>query len=102
MAGVPTIAIVIAEKAQLYKCKHYMKGAAYEYDMPVPITDWPHPAWRANIFDTSDSVSYATDIYRDCSKIGGKVRTGVAIYTDKTLVRQCKYKLQDCCSNNQA
>jgi ribonuclease HI len=26
----------------------------------------------------------------------------MAIYTDKTLVRQCKYKLQGCCSNNQA
>ena len=32
MAGVPPIAIVIAEKAQLYKRKHYMEGAAYEYD----------------------------------------------------------------------
>jgi ribonuclease HI len=26
----------------------------------------------------------------------------VAIYTDKMLVRQCKYKRHDCCSNNQA
>ena len=52
--------------------------------------------------ETSDSISYATEIYRDGSKIGGKVGAGVAIYTDKTLVRQCKYKLQDCCSINQA
>jgi hypothetical protein len=49
MAGVPPIAVVIAEKAQLYKSKHYMEGAAYEYDMRVPVTDWPHPARRANI-----------------------------------------------------
>jgi len=26
----------------------------------------------------------------------------MAIYMDKILVRQCKYRLQDCCSNNQA
>ena len=102
MAGVPPIAIVIAEKAQLYKSKHCMEGAAFEYDMPVPVTDWPHPARRANIMETSDSISYATEIYTDGSKIGGKVGAGMAIYTDKTLVRQWKYKLQDCCSNNQA
>jgi hypothetical protein len=101
MADVPPIAIVIAEKAQLYKSKHYMEGAAYEYDMTVPVTDWPHPARRANILDTSDSISYVTEIYTDGSKIGGKFGAGVAIYTDKTLVRQCKYKLQDFCSNNQ-
>ena len=61
-----------------------------------------HSARRANILETSDSISSATQIYTDGSKIGGKVGAGVAIYTDNTLVRQCKYKLQDCCSNNQA
>jgi ribonuclease HI len=79
-----------------------MEGAAYEYDMPVLVTDWPHPARRANILDTSDSISYVTEIYTDGSKIGGKVGAGVAIYTDKMLVRKYKYKLQDFCSNNQA
>ena len=102
MAGVPPIAIVIAEKAQLYKTKLYTEGAASEYDLPVPVTDWPHPARRASIIDTNDSISYATEIYTDGSKIGGKVGAGVAIYTDKIIVRQCKYKLHDCCSNNQA
>jgi len=79
-----------------------MEGAAYEYDMPVQVTDWPQPAQRANIMETSDSISYATEIYTDGSKIGSKVGAGVATYMDKTLVRQCKYKLQDCSSNNQA
>jgi hypothetical protein len=44
MAAFPHTAIVITEKAQLYNSKHYVEGAAYEYDMPVPFTDWPHPA----------------------------------------------------------
>jgi len=52
--------------------------------------------------ETTDSTSYATEIYIDRSKIRGKIRSGVAVYTDKMLVRQCKYRLQDCCSNNQA
>jgi ribonuclease HI len=43
-----------------------------------------------------------TEIYTDGSKIGGKVGAGVAIYMDKTLFKQCKFKLQDFCSNNQA
>jgi len=51
--------------------------------------------------ETTDSTSYATEIYTDGSKIGGKVGAGVAIYTEKMLVRQCKYRIQDCCSNNQ-
>jgi ribonuclease HI len=44
---------------------------------------------------------YLTEIYTDSSKVGGKVGAGVAIYSDKRLVRQCKYRLQNCCSNNQ-
>ena len=66
------------------------------------VTDWPHPTRRVFITETSDLISYATQIYSDGSKIGGKVGAGVAVYTDKMLLRKCKYKLQDCCSNNQA
>jgi hypothetical protein len=84
MAGVPPLAIVIAEKAQLYKIKHYTEGAAYECDMPVPVTDWQRPARRAYIMEKSDSISYATKIYTDGSKIGAKVVAGIAKYTDKT------------------
>jgi hypothetical protein len=102
MAGVPPIGIVIAEKVQLCKRKHCMERTAYECDLPMPVTDWPHPARRVTITGTSDLISYATQIYTDGSKIGGKVGARVAIYTDKTLVRKCRYKLQDCCSNNHA
>ena len=75
---------------------------SYECDLPVPVTDWPHLARRVSIMETSDLISYATHIYTDGSKMGGKVGGGVAIYMDKRLVRKCKYKVQDCCSNNQA
>ena len=60
------------------------------------------PCRRVSITETSYLISYATQIYTDGSKIGGKVGAGVAIYTAKMLVRKCKLKLQDCCSNNQA
>jgi hypothetical protein len=38
----------------------------------------------------------------DSSKVRSKVGPSVAIYLDKWLVRQCKYRLHNCCSNIQA
>ena len=41
------------------------------------------------------------EIYTDGSKSGGKVGAGAVTYVDQVLKKQCKYKLQNCCSNNQ-
>jgi len=49
-----------------------------------------------------DSTPYSTEIYTDGSKIGGKFGAGAVIYMDQVLKKQYKYKLQNCCSNNQA
>jgi len=49
-----------------------------------------------------DSTPYSIEIYTDGSKIGGKVGAGAAMYVDQVLKKQCKYKLQNYCSNNQA
>jgi ribonuclease HI len=49
-----------------------------------------------------DSTPHSTEIYTDGRKIGGKVRAGAAIYVNQVLKRQRKYKLHNCCSNNQA
>ena len=100
MAGVPPIGIVIAGKIQLYHRKHGIERSEFECDMPLPVKEWPHPAQRVTILDTS-TQTYPTEIYTDGSKVGGKVGAGVAIFSDKRLVRQCKYRLQTCCSNNQ-
>ena len=52
--------------------------------------------------ETTDLITYPTQIFTDGSIIGDKVGAGVAIYTDKRLVRKNKYRLQNHCSNNQA
>jgi ribonuclease HI len=52
--------------------------------------------------ETTDLITHPTEIFTDGSKIGDKVGAGVAIYTDKRLVSQYKYRLQNHCSNNQA
>jgi hypothetical protein len=101
MAGVPPIGILKAGRVQLYKGKHGVERSGLECDMALPVKEWPHPARRVNIMDTSAQTTYFTEIYTDGSKVGGKVRAGIAIFSDKSLVRQCKYRLQICCSNNQ-
>ena len=98
MAGVPPIGIVIEEKARLYKIKHNTERSEYEYEVPLPVRDWPHRARRLFIKEISDPTPYSIDIYSDVSKIG----VGAALYVDKVLRRQCKYKLHNICSNNQA
>jgi hypothetical protein len=102
MAGVPPIGNVIEEKARLYNIKHKIERTQYVCDTPLPVKLWEHPARRVNIIETKDSTPYSTVIYTDGSKMDGKVGEGAAIYVDQTLRRQCKYKLHNSCSNNQA
>jgi len=68
----------------------------------LPATEWPHPALRADIIETTDLIIYPTEIFTDGSKIGDKLGAGVVIFSEKRLVRKCKYRLQNHCSNNQA
>ena len=68
----------------------------------MPVKEWPYPALRADIMETTDLITYLTNIFTDGSKIGDKVGAGVAIYTNKKLVRKCKYRLLNHCPNNQA
>jgi ribonuclease HI len=49
-----------------------------------------------------DSSPHSTEICTDGSKIGDKVGAGAAELVDRVLKGQCKYRLQNCCTNNQA
>ena len=102
IAGIQPIGIVIAGKICLYKRKHNTGKDDFEWDKPLPAKEWPHPAQQADIMETTDLITYPTEISTDGSKIRDKVGVGVAIYTDKRLVRKNKYRLQNHCSNNQA
>jgi ribonuclease HI len=102
MAGVLPIGIAIEGKTCLYKRKRRIGKDEYEWDKPMPPEEWPHPAWRTAILETTSLISYPTEIFTDGSKIGDKVGVGVAVYKDKILVMKYKYKLQKHCSHNQA
>jgi len=101
MAGVPPIGIVIAGMVHLYKRKHALESREQKCDMPMPVNKWPHPARRVTVTETSELTTYPLEIHTDGSKDEGKVGAGVVIYSNKQLAAQCKYKLQNCCSNNQ-
>ena len=90
--------IVIAGKVQLYKRKHGLENSEQACDIPLPSNEGPHPARRVTITETTELTTYPIEIYMD----GGKVGAGVAKNSNKQLVKQCKCKLHNCCSNNQA
>ena len=102
IAGVLPIGLIIEEKAQLYRLKQNWTGNEQEYDLPLPAREWPHPAHRINICGINTHTSYSVKIFTDGSKIDDKVGAGVAIFLNETLIKQCRYKLGRCCSNNQA
>jgi len=70
--------------------------------MPLPVHKWPHPARQVTIMETNEASTYLIEIYMDGSKAAGTVGAGVAIYQNKQLTMQRRYKLRGYCSNNQA
>ena len=73
MVGAPPIGIVIGGKVQLYKRKHGTESCGYEWDMPLPFTEWPHPALRMTVMEASAQTTYPTEIYADGSKVGARL-----------------------------
>jgi hypothetical protein len=102
MAGVPPIGIVIKGTAQLCERKQGIESSDHVCDMPLPVNEWPHPARRVYITDTNEQTTYPIEIYTDGNKDGGMAGEGVAIYSNKQLVKQCKHKLQNCCWKKEA
>jgi hypothetical protein len=116
IAGVPPIGLVIEEKANRYNP---------EYDLPLPVKEWPHPTWRrsgrlplsadretelknwpntVNVVKTTEDNGYeqrTITIYTDGSKNEHGVGSGVAIFVKQKLA-QLQFRLGIKCSNNQA
>jgi hypothetical protein len=102
MARVPPTGLAIEEKATLNKTKHDSEQSEFECDLLLLVRERPHPVRRLNIMAVMGSTPHCTEIHNDGSNTGGKVAAGAAICVDQVLKRQCKYKLQNCCSNSQA
>jgi hypothetical protein len=102
IAGVPPIGLVIEWKVPVYKRQHGLENSDTVCDTPLPVHEWPNPARQVTITETNEGTTYPIEIYTDGSKDTITVGVGNAIYHNKQLIMQCKYKLRSYCSNNQA
>lgn len=98
IAGVLPIRLVIEEKVRIYRATH----KNMEYDAPLEVIHWPHPAEEPLIRAPMEDTANKIDIYTDGSKIGGKVGAAAVIIQNDMVIHRSKYKLHEKCSNNQA
>jgi len=99
IAGVQPIQITIDEKVQTYMAT---KINNVEYDAPLEVRYWRHPAEIATVHEVENSTMYTTEVYTDGSKIGDNMGAAGIIFVNGKLVHQLKFKLHGHCSNNQA
>ena len=81
----------------------------YQIDKEQNPKYWLHPADTVkvndNIDDTTDAQEdskHSIQIYTDSSKSERGVGAAVVIFKDDKIIDTKKYKLDGCCSNNQA
>jgi hypothetical protein len=73
-----------------------------EYDAPVEVRYWPHPAELPIIRAPTEIPQNVINIFKDSSKIGGKVGAAAVIIKDDIVLHQSMFKLHETCSNSQA
>jgi ribonuclease HI len=73
-----------------------------EYDAPLEVRYWRHPAELATIREVENGSTYTTEDYTDGSKTGYNVEAAEIIFVNGKMVHQLKFKLYGHCSNNQA
>jgi len=73
-----------------------------EYDAPLEVRYWQHPAELAIICEVENGTMYTTEVYTEGNKIGDNVGAAGIIFVNGKLVHQLKLKLHGHCSNNQA
>ena len=73
-----------------------------EYDAPLEVRNWRHPAEIAIVHEVENGTMYTVEVYTNGSKIGDSVGAAAVIFVNGMLVHQLKFKLHGHCSNNQA
>jgi len=73
-----------------------------EYDAPLEVRYWRHPAELAIVHEVENGAMYTTEVYTYGSKIGDSVGAARIIFVNGKLVHQLKFKLHGHSSNNQA
>jgi len=68
----------------------------------MEVKNWIHPAKHVKLIEGHEKIRHYIHAYTDGSKSGSGVGSGIAIFSDKNLTATLKYRLNGCCSNNQA
>jgi len=97
--GLIPINIKIEETAKYYKS---VKGQGNLFDREMEVKHWTHPANTVEIIDGQEDSKHSIHVYTDGSKSEHRVGSGIAIFKDSKLIGTKIYKLNGCCSNNQA
>ena len=99
IAGERPIHIIIQQKVQTYVAT---KINNLDYDTPLEVRYWRHPAELAKIRKVENGTIYTTEVYTDGSKTGENVGAVGIVFVNGRLVHQLKFKLHGHCTNNQA
>jgi hypothetical protein len=83
IAGVRPIQITIEQKVQTYMATKINNP---EYDAPLEVRYWRHPAELPTIREVENGSTYATEVYTDGSKIGDNVGAAGIIFVNGKLV----------------
>ena len=99
IAGEPPIEILIGQKVQTYVNTKINNS---DYDAPLEVKYWRHPAKLVTIHEVKNGTLYTTEVYTDGGKIGDTVgAAGVVIENGKTVL-QMQFQLHGHCTNIQA
>ena len=73
-----------------------------EYDAPLEVRNWRHPAEIAIVHEVENGTMYTVEVYTDGSKTGDSVGAAGVIFVNGKLVHHLKIKLLGQCTNNLA
>jgi vacuolar-type H+-ATPase subunit I/STV1 len=98
IAGTIPLQKTIQEATNIYRTTHNSQ----DYDKPIEVSYWPHPAEIVNIKESDKEQEYPIEVHTDGSKSDKGVGCGAVIFRNGEIIKKLKHKLHNRCSNNQA
>jgi len=81
---------------------YYITRRNSHIDEPKQYREWTHPAKAIVLKGRCKEREYTIEVYTNDSKSPSGVGEGIAVFKNKQLMFQLRYKLAERCSNNQA
>ena len=101
VTGMTAIIIKTEEAVKQYNIRKRKGSQTQLIDREVELKIWPHPADVVKIMEYNGNMEQTIQIYTDGSKNEHGVGSGVAIFVEKELKAQLKFKLDNKCSKSQ-